>query len=82
MQFSWRSIPQNRFHLGAGDDASEPHLRITSFEGTLDRVTGLALLPGNMLASVSADRTLRIWNLNIMEQVGAEAATSQIDDLD
>lgn len=39
------------------------------FTGHEARVTGLALLKGNMLASISFDKTLRIWDLTTMKPV-------------
>lgn len=34
------------------------------------RVTGLVLLPSGLLVSVSLDKSIRVWDLSVMKQVG------------
>lgn len=41
----------------------------TSFSDHDLRVTGLALMKNNLLASISADKTLRLWDLTTMKAV-------------
>ncbi len=45
------------------------------------RVTGLVLLPGGLLVSASLDKSIRVWDLSVMKQVGVSGRVTQDDEV-
>ncbi len=50
----------------------------TDFTDHEGRVSGLALLKGNLLASISFDKTLRIWDLTTMKPVAVSGRGAHV----